>query len=284
MRVSRAKVVRLLQAVREDGTVKIRVAAQGAERIALERQLVARFRLSDAIVVASPAKESGVATAIGGAAATWLGARVRDGIALGLGWGETLDALASRIGVQPLRRAAVVSLLGGMTHSRGLNPSAVARRVADALHAECYQLTAPILVSGPKMRSALWREPALRELRTRARTADVAIVSVGDVSERATLFREGLLTPAERVRLVAAGAVGDVLGHFLDASGRVVDDPVADRIIAVDLADLARARELVLASGGMRKVAALAAALKALRVTTLVTDEAAARGLLGGAA
>jgi DNA-binding transcriptional regulator LsrR (DeoR family) len=134
------------------------------------------------------------------------------------------------------------------------------------------------------MQEALWREPPLRELRRRARLADMAIVSVGDVSEHATLFREGLLTSAERARLVAAGAVGDVLGHFLDARGHVVDDPIADRIIALEIADLARARKVVLASGGARKVGALAAALRALRVATLITDDVAARGLLEASA
>ena len=280
LRVSRAKVVRMLAAAREDGVVRIRVGAKGAAQVALERALIARFGLADAIVAPAPQGEASVAEVVGAAAATWLGEHMRDGTALGVGWGETLDAVARRIAPQPLERAAVISLLGGMTHSRGLNPSAVARRVADAFHAECYQLTAPLFVSDASMRAALWSEPGLSELRRRARRVDVALVSVGDTGAEATLFREGLLDRVQRERLLAAGAVGDVLGHFLDASGRPIEDPVAACVVALDLAELARVRSVVVASGGARKARALAAALKALPSATLITEESAASALL----
>ena len=113
-----------------------------------------------------------------------------------------------------------------------------------------------------------------------ARRCDVALVSVGDVSPEATLFRDGLLPASAVAELQAAGAVGDVLGHFVDAAGREVVHPVNRRVMAVDLADLRRVPRIALVSGGERKVAVLRAALAALPVRVLVTDEAAAGGLL----
>jgi DNA-binding transcriptional regulator LsrR (DeoR family) len=53
-------------------------------------------------------------------------------------------------------------------------------------------------------------------------------------------------------------------------------------MMAVDPADLAAVPEVVVASGGRAKAPALRGALKALRVTTLITDEAAASALLDG--
>jgi DNA-binding transcriptional regulator LsrR (DeoR family) len=70
------------------------------------------------------------------------------------------------------------------------------------------------------------------------------------------------------------------LCHFIDASGRVVDHPVNQRVIAVGLDDLARIPRIAIASGGRRKVAALRAALAAVPVSVLITEEVAARGLL----
>ena len=280
MRISRAKVIRLLAAARDSGVVRIRIDAKAGEQVALERRLAHEFRLTEAVVVPSPAEDAAVAAMVGQAAGTYLADHVRDGMSIGVGWGSTLSMSLKAIGARPYARLSVVSLLGGMTHSRAINPSAVARRIADAFGADCYELAAPVFVAGEATRAALWAEPALRDLLVRARRVDLALVSVGDVSEDATLFREGLLPRSQLSSLIQRGAVGDVLCHFLDVEGRVVDHPVSRRVIAVGLDDLRRVPNIVIAAGGRRKVAAIRAALKAMDAKVLITDEAAARGLL----
>jgi DNA-binding transcriptional regulator LsrR (DeoR family) len=281
MNISRAKVIRLLASARDNGIVRIRIEGRASEQIALERQLVAAFGLADAIVVPAPADEADITTVVGHAAGTYLTDQVKDGMSVGVGWGATLHMSLKALGGQPCQRLSVVSLLGGMTHSRAVNPSAVARRIADAFGADCYQLTAPVIVADESVRAALWSEPGLRELLERARRVDLALVSVGDVSEEATLFRQGLLPRSALASLQAAGAVGDVLCHFIDAEGKVVDHPVNRRVVAVDLDDLRRVPRIVVAAGGRRKVAAIRAALKGTGAGVLITEEGAARGLLG---
>lgn len=280
LRLSRAKVIRLLAAARESGLVRIELDARGTAGLDLERRLVRRYGLDEAIVAPAPARASAAAAVVGHAAGTWLSNQARDGLSIGIGWGSTLHASLKAIRDRPLDRVSVVSLLGGMTHSRGVNPSAVARRVADAFGADCFQLTAPLVVSNPATRDALWREPGLHELLERARKVDLAVVSVGDLGEDATLFREGLLPRSALRGLAAAGAVGDVLCHFVDARGRVVDHEVNRRIVAVGPADLRKVPRVVLAAGGKRKAAAIRAALVATQARVLVTDEGAAEALL----
>jgi DNA-binding transcriptional regulator LsrR (DeoR family) len=280
MNISRAKVIRLLASARDNGIVRIRIEDRASEQIALERQLVAAFGLANAIVVPAPADEAEITTVVGHAAGTYLTDQVKDGMSVGVGWGATLHMSLKALGGQPCQRLSVVSLLGGMTHSRAVNPSAVARRIADAFGADCYQLTAPVMVADESVRAALWSEPGLRELLERARRVDLALVSVGDVSEEATLFRQGLLPRSALASLQAAGAVGDVLCHFIDVEGTVVDHPVNRRVVAVDLDDLRRVPKIVVAAGGRRKVAAIRAALKATGAGVLITEEGAARGLL----
>jgi DNA-binding transcriptional regulator LsrR (DeoR family) len=280
MKTSRAKVIRLLAGARDSGIVRIRIDAKGSEQIALERALQERYKLREAIVVPAPADEAEVAAVVGHAAGTYLADQVHDGMSIGVGWGATLNMSLKAIGAQPCERLSVVSLLGQMTHSRAVNPSAVARRVADAFGADCYQLTAPVFVASEAVRTTLWTEPGLRDLRERARKIDMALVSVGDVSEQATLFREGLVPKAQVASLIKAGAVGEVLCHFIDAEGKVIDHPVNRRAVAVELQDLARVPRIVIAAGGKRKVEPIRATLKALSVAVLVTDASAARGLL----
>lgn len=277
---SRAKVIALLAAARGNGLVRVRIEARGGEQLALERQLAAEFGVREAVVVPAPANEQAVATVVGHAAGTFLGDQLRDGMSIGVGWGETLHMSLRAVGERALQRLSVVSLLGSVTHSRAVTPATVARRLADAFGAECYQLTAPLVVASDRVRDALWAEPGLFELRRRARQVDLALVSVGDVSREATLFREGILPRSELASLEAAGAVGDVLCQFLDADGVAVDHPLAQRIVAIGLDDLRRVPDVVLVSGGRRKVRALRAALRAVGPSVLITDEAAARGLL----
>jgi DNA-binding transcriptional regulator LsrR (DeoR family) len=280
MGVSRAKVIRLLAGARDHGIVHIRIEAKGSEQLALERRLVETFKLSEAVVAPAPVDPSAVAAVVGHATGTYLADNLRPGMSLGVGWGVTLSMSLKALGSRPFEDFSVISLLGGMTHSRAINPSAVARRIADAVGAECFQLTAPVFVASEATRNALWAEPGLTDLLERARRVDLAVVSVGDVSEHSTLFREGLLPRSQLASLIKAGAVGEVLCHFLDASGNVVDHPVSRRVVSVGLADLRRVPKIVIAAGGRHKVDAIRAALKATGAGVLITDESAAEGLL----
>ena len=280
MAVSRAKVIRLLAGARDQGIVHIQIAAKGSEQLALERRLVAAFGLSEAVVAPAPTDPSAVAAVVGHATGAYLADNLSHGMSLGVGWGITLSMSLKALGTKPFERFSVISLMGGMTHSRSINPSAVARRIADAVGAECFQLTAPVFVASEATCNALWAEPGLRDLLERARRVDLAVVSVGDVSEDSTLFREGLLPRSQLASLVAAGAVGEVLCHFLDAKGHVVDHPVSRRVVSVGLDDLRRVPKIVIAAGGRAKVEAIRVVLKATRARVLITDETAARGLL----
>jgi DNA-binding transcriptional regulator LsrR (DeoR family) len=63
--------------------------------------------------------------------------------------------------------------------------------------------------------------------------------------------------------LKAAGAVGDVIGHFLDADGNIVDHPLNRRTVAISLEDLRGIRKVVLVAGGRKKIDIMRAALDA---------------------
>ena len=282
MGVTRARIIEWLAAARDAGIVRVRIDAKTAHGAALEAALCRRYALARADVVPAPVATSSVAALVGHAAGALLADTVTDRTTVAVGWGATLHASVRTLGAQPRAGVSVVALLGGTTHSRAMTPPAVARRVADAFQAECFQLTAPLVVADDLMRRTLWREPPLRDLRARARAADVALVSVGALTARSTLFAGGLLPRAMLASLRRAGAVGDVLGQFIDVAGRPVDHPVNRRVMAVDLRDVQRVPRVVVASGGRDKVAALRAALRALPVHTLVTDEHAAAGLLDG--
>lgn len=281
--LSRIKVIRMLAAARSEGLVKIRIDARSTRQAMLERGLVTTLGLDEAVVVPAARDAASVSSLVGYAAGLWLSDKLADGMSLAVGWGRTLSQALRGIQPRQIDSMSVVSLLGGLTHSRSINPSAVARRVADLFGADCFQLTAPVFVSNAELCAALWREPTLRELRERARAADIALVSVGDLVPGSTLFREGLLPQSDLASLKKAGAVGDLVCHFIDEQGELVDHPVNRRIMAVSPADLKGIRLVAIAAGGANKEQAIRAALRASDAKVLITDESAAEALLGSA-
>src|SRR3569623_3316776 len=80
LRVSRARVVRLLAGAREQGVVQVGVDERAAQRVALSRALVRRFDLRHAIVVDGGARDDTIARAVGAAAGRYLAACLSDGL------------------------------------------------------------------------------------------------------------------------------------------------------------------------------------------------------------
>ncbi len=165
----------------------------------------------------------------------------------------------------------VLSMLGGLTRVSEVNPSEFAWRVADRLSAECYMLAGPVYAPDRQTRDALMSHPGIAEVFARARSLDMAILSVGDLTPHSVFSEYGLLTREEIASLEAA--VGDVLCHFIDADVNLVDHPVNERVLAVNPLDLRGTRNIVLASGGWHKLTTIRGALKLLRPTVLIVNE-----------
>ena len=106
------------------------------------------------------------------------------------------------------------------------------------------------------------------------------MLSVGDLSSRSLLIRYGLPGDVEPESLRRAGAVGDIIGQFLDADGNPVDHPINRRVLAPGVAILKKIPLVVVASGGATKTAIIAAVLRARLASVLVCDEKTAVGAL----
>ena len=278
--ISRARVLKILAQCRQDGTVQIRVTSKLSACVELERRLEAAFGFSKAVVIPTPSDEDAIPHLLGLIAGGYISDSLRDGMTIGLGWGRTLQASINAIQPRPLRGLTVVSLLGGLTRATGLNPSEFAWRFADLLEAESYLLSAPVFAPSEAIKQALFAHQGIEEVLIRARHLDLAIVGAGDFAPSATIPRYGLLGKTEIDDLMSMGAVGDVLCHFFNREGQLLDHPVNRRVMALDPLELRRATKLVLASGGWRKLPAILGAIRLLRPSVLLTDVGAAEGLL----
>lgn len=276
---SRVKVLRMLAAAREDGLVQVRINARLSDCVAAERALERRFGLADAVVVPTPAAAGQITQVVGMALGGWLGDRMESGQTIGVGWGRTLQASLRAIEQRGWKNQTVVSLLGSLTRAHPASPFEFAWRLSNLLGADCYYVSAPVYTSDPATRDSLMAQRGLKDLFARAARADLAVVSVGAMDARATIPDLGLVEAADLDALRAAGAVGDLLGHYLDAEGRVVAHPLNRCVMAMTPHDLARLPHVVLASGGVEKAPIIRAALQVTRARTLITDLRTARRL-----
>jgi DNA-binding transcriptional regulator LsrR (DeoR family) len=278
--IGRIKVHRILSAAREEGVVQFRIRDSVVECVALEQQLKQRFGMGEAVVVPSAADSRNAPLLVGHAAAAYLANNVNAGDVIALGWGRTLKFAINELPRRKIARTTVVSMLGGLTHAQPLNPTESAWELAEKIGAECYLLPVPVYADRPVQRDAFMSQRSVQDVVFRARRANMAVLSVGSLSNESPIASYGFIKPSEFEELRAAGAVGDILCHFIDAEGRSIDHEVNRRVCAYPAQDLSEIRNIIMVSGGREKVAVMRAALAHTQVSVLITDEDAAKGLL----
>jgi DNA-binding transcriptional regulator LsrR (DeoR family) len=280
--VSRIKVNRLIgQAVRA-GLVHVFVEGTAAECIALEEEIAQRWRLEFCTV--APAVEEGplpLAT-LAAAGGHWLHRVLEAGRAslIGVGHGRTLGAVVASLPRVPRPSVRFVSLLGSLTRHAAANPFDVIHRLAEITGAESYFMPAPFFADSIEDKQVLLAQRSIESVFGLARAAELVMVGIGEVGPEAHLRTIGMITPEEHAALERAGAVGEVLGRFMDASGRPVVADINERAVAVRLEEL-NGRQVVAIAGGSRKAGAIVAVLESGLLTGLITDEATAREIVG---
>lgn len=282
LKMTRLRVNRLLVEARSSGLVNITINSRLESCVRLERGLIEAFGLREAIVVPTPAEAEQVPALIGRAAGEFVSRIIEEkpeGV-FGVGWGATLRETIRHVRPGRHRDLKVTSMMGGLTYGIEINTFEIASQLARRWHAECHYLAAPIYSGTPQSRDTIVAQDVFEAAFERIRATDVAILSVGDLSERSLLVRYGLPRDVAVAELAARGAVGDMLGQFIDAQGRPIDHSINRRAIALPLDALRLIPTVILASGGSNKAAIIAAALRAKLASVLITDEQAAAAAL----
>jgi len=280
---SRSTVSRLLQEAREAGWVEIIIHHRWKTVPAVEQELVARFGLRGARVLAGEDRQHDeLLRGLGMLAAEYLDGLIQNGHILGISWGtaiyNTVQALRPRRKVS----VTVVQMIGAVGRGEPLiDGPDLARSLAHVYGGEYRCLHAPLVVEDARIKEALLQEPHIRETLALARQADVALVGVGSpVAEVASLLRAGYVDTKTLAALQEQGVVGDVCARHYDIHGKVLDLDINRRIIGIELEDLHRVKVVIGVAGGEGKAEAIVGALRGHHINTLVTDEATALRVL----
>jgi lsr operon transcriptional repressor len=283
--VSRASVGRLLDRARKIGLVSINLNAEYLDAFELSGKLRQTFGLAEALVVPDhekePADHHTLNARVGLGGAQFMSTHLRPGGSLGVGWGETVSRVIAATNFGAVGPVHMVTLTGGVESylqtilsSKGevtTEPSEVTSATV---------IPTPIMASTPSLAAALRDEPTIQQVLKQACSVEHALVGVGTPAADATIVHLGYLKPADVRGLRERGVVGDILGQFFDAEGNVVELPIHDRRIGIELSDLVHIPKVVGVAGGLHKADAILGALHGGFLDVLVTNELTAIRLL----
>ena len=278
------KTHRLIARAVAEGAVKVTIDGDIVACVELESRLCARFGLNFCRVTPDLAEEGLPLRALGLAGAEYLRNLLSNNpdITIGIGHGRTLSAAIHQLPHLDASHARFVSLLGCLTRNYALNPHDVMHRIAEKTGAQAYMMPVPFFANTVEDREVLLSQRGVSEVFSMAAGSTVKLVGIGTVEPAAQRVEAGLIAVQEINDISAAGAIGEMLGHFFDARGQRITNSLTARTLAVTL-DARRRENIVALVGGQSKVAATKAVLASGLLSGLITDEQTARPLLAEA-
>ncbi|RKT79174.1 transcriptional regulator [Terracoccus luteus] len=279
LNVSRFKVARLLDFARDSGMVRIEIVADGEVDLDRSARLQEAYSLRHSVVVDGAALDPhALAVHLGDATARLLREVLTRDDVLGLPWARTIDIMSHALtGLPPVD---VVQMTGAM-EIPGVDSSAVdiVRRAARLTGGSSSIFHAPLMTDDVVTASTLRRDGKVARGLAEARRITHAVMGIGAWADGLSTVYDAA-TPAERREALEFGVVGETGGRCFDAEGRLVDPPLADRIVTIGADELRAIPEVIGVVSGRPKAAAVAAAVRGGLVNALVVDTEHADALL----
>ena len=275
--LSQTTVSRLLARSKEEGVIRITINMPKGVYTELEEALVVKFNLRDAIVVDSlDDDEKLIQKDLGAAAAYYLESAIRPNEVIGISsWSATLLALVDAFHPPPRKSGIkVVQILGGVGNpSVEAHATRLTSRLAQLVNGEAVYLPVPGVLATEEARNILLADDVTKRAITLFDQVSTALVGIGALAPSPLLAESGNIFSSRDMDLLLKGkAVGDVLLHFYDISGQVVDTGMDKRVISMDLQQLSKVNRAIGVAGGSRKYSGILGALRGHWVNILITD------------
>ena len=279
--LSRQVVQRLIALAATERLIRFQLVHPLAAAIELADRLTDRFGLDYADVVPSTDRHADNVASVASAAAflleTLLGGT--EPVTIGIGGRRVIREAALRVAPMTRPTHRLVSLMGNLTRSGRAGHYDVIMGFAERVGAECFPMPMPVVTGTVEERRVLQAQPAFLACCALVAEADLLMTGIGPMHAAAPLLVDGFITTAELDAALAAGAVGDILGHCFDSAGQLLAGLHHDRLTSFPPQVRAGRRSLI-AQCGSERVAALQAAFAGKLANGLITDEETARALL----
>jgi DNA-binding transcriptional regulator LsrR (DeoR family) len=281
MNISRQSAQRLVSLAVAEKLVKVRLDHPIAVCLELADAVQKKFGLSQVEVVptdpGSDVTTTGIAEAGAAELERWL--KQPDPLIIAMGTGRTLRAMIDQLSAMECPQHKIVSLTGNISPDGSAAYFNVIFSMADAVKAPHFPMPLPVIVSSREERDLLRRQPLVAPTIALGQQSDVTFVGIGEMTLNAPLLQDGFLKQAEMQALLNAGATGEICGWIFDENGKLLDDPVNERVASMDIPSRQTSTVIGMARG-KRKHSAIRAAVIGGHINALITDEDAARFLL----
>ncbi len=272
--LSRMKVNRMLKEAEEAGLVEIRVRFHSTQTRALERELCDRFGLKHLLVSPDSQSADQQRRNVAMTVTHFLESNLRENLIVAVGMGRNVAAVAENQASRTFHSLTFVSASGGAAEagSEG-NADHICRNLARRFGGNAVTLYAPAYVPEADLRESLMRNATVRRTLNLARSADFALVGIGDLGPDSHMSRMGWFSREELQKAQDAKVVGDLMGYdFFDASGTPCNDALGGRVIGLTREDLQRTSTTIAVASEPSKAMAILGALRTDTIDVLATS------------
>ncbi len=283
MKVSQAKVSRLLALARERGIVQISVAEYESRNQVLEKQLCERFGLRWAAVIKTV---DGLSRENVRRTVAHFGAPVVAGVLEGkryvaIAGGRTMRELIDHLPEMRGSQTTVVQAMGSIDAAVGpLDALELGRVLSRKLGSSYFTLNTPAFVPDKQTQDMFLGLDQIRTVWKCFAEVDLALVGIGDLQDSVFVERNVLTQEALKALTEQVGVVGEICGRFFDKKGRECRSEWHDRVISIELDRLRKVPEVIGVVAGGARSEAIAAAVRGRIVKSLLIDDAGAETLL----
>ena len=206
---------------------------------------------------------------------------LRDGDVLGISGGTGVNSVVQALHAPRAYDVEVVPLLGAVQGRVTTDVNHLSTELAARLGGRAYQLHAPAGVETREQRDMLLSMKPIKGVLDIARRANIILMGVGVVRVEPTHYYEfAVLSVEDLTQIAECGAAGQVLGVFYDTQGQPCAPEYAERLVGLTLEELERVPFIIGVAATAAKALPLYGALRGRYLHSLITDEAAARGII----
>lgn len=272
--LSRMKVNRMIREAQEAGLVEIRVRFHSSQTRELERDLCDRFGLKHLLIAPGSQSPDQQRRNVAMTVTHFLESNLRENLIVAVGMGRNVAAVAENQASRTFQSLTFVSGSGGAAEagSEG-NADHICRNLARRFGGNAVTLYAPAYVPEADLRESLMRNATVRRTLNLARSADFALVGIGDLGPDSHMARMGWFSREELQKAQDAKVVGDLMGYdFFDAGGTPCNDALGGRVIGLTREDLQRISTTVAIASEPSKAMAILGALRTGTIDVLATS------------
>ena len=278
-KTTRFKVAKYIQFAKDEGVVEININYPRQRLKSLENEFLERFDLKEVIIIDNktlPYDE--IIYALGKFGARFLTDIIEENDTVGVLWGKTISNVIKHLNVNNKMPITALQLVGAAAKDNLLIDSPeLIRRLAEAYSGTYKYLYAPLYMENDFARKAFLQEPVINDTLFSASKAKIALSGIGTVH---AVFASTLWKNYLNDNISKSTAVGCIYGRVYDILGNLIDAPINEKVIGLDLDIIRNIEYRIGVSSGKLKGEAILGAINGKFINVLITDAETATKVL----